>query len=383
MNTSPVIDFLVIGAGMAGVSLAYELATHGRVLVLERESQPAYHATGRSAALYSQTYGPRLVRALSIGSADFFLSRANGLADHAVLTPRGVLFVGRPDQQSRLDQLYEAGRRWVDSVARLGVAEAVARVPVLRADRLAGAVAEPDASDLDVHGLHGAYMRGLRQRGGRVVTNGAVTGLTREGSGWRVTTRTNHFAAGIVVNAAGAWADEVADLVGLSRLGLAPRRRTALVFDPEVDDPCLLSEMSQWPMIVDADEEFYFKPEAGRLLASPADATPMAPCDVQPEDLDVAIAVDRIEAATRLRVRRIAHRWAGLRSFFRHGDPVAGFDPRSHGFFWLAGQGGYGIQTAPALARTAAAILTGSRIPDDLSANGIGASALSPDRLIA
>ena len=184
------------------------------------------------------------------------------------------------------------------------------------------------------------------------------------------------FAAPVVVNAAGAWADVVAELAGARPIGLQPMRRTALLVDPpegvRIDD---------WPMVIDVEETFYFKPDAGLLLLSPADETPSPPCDAQPEALDVAVAIDRVQTATTLEVRRVRHRWAGLRSFVADRAPVAGWDPEAAGFFWLAGQGGYGIQTAPAMARTAAALLQNEALPGDLVDAGVDPRALSPERL--
>lgn len=369
-------DFIIIGGGMAGASAAYELAAYGTVLLLERESQPGYHSTGRSAALFSEAYGPEQVRALTTGGKPFFLSPPDGFTDHDILTPRGAMFLGRPDQEPQLQTIFEESRRLVDTIRLIDATEVLERVSVLRADYVGGGVLEPDAMDIDVHALHQGYLRGLRARGGTVVTDADVTDLTKSGADWRVATRAGAFAGPVVVNAAGAWADVIGDMAGAGAIGLVPKRRTAILFDPPEG-----VDSDVWPLVVDVDENFYFKPDAGKLLGSPADETPVPPCDVQPEDLDVAVAVDRIQTAADLPVRRIDHRWAGLRSFVPDKTPVVGYDPNLAGFFWLAGQGGYGIQTAPGLGRLAAALAAGMAVPADLADLGVSAAALSPARL--
>ncbi len=374
-------DFLVIGAGMAGASAAYELSAHGRVLVLERESQPGYHSTGRSAALYTQTYGPRTVRAMTVASWGFYTEPPPGFTDHPLLTPRGVLIVGRDHEIALLDQEYADGHRLTPSVERFDRARTLAMAPFLRPDYPAGSVWEPDARDIDVHALHQGYLRGLKARDGRVVTDAGVSALARRDGLWVAETPAGVFAAPVVVNAGGAWADALAELAGVRPIGLVPKRRTAITFDPVFADPGDKAGLDGWPMVSAIDESFYLKPDAGRLLASPADETPMAPCDVQPDELDIALTVDRLEQASRFTVRRLAHRWAGLRSFVADKVPVVGFDDRAEGFFWLAGQGGYGIQTAPAMGRTAAALATGGGLPDDVRTLGVTERDLSPARL--
>jgi D-arginine dehydrogenase len=235
---------------------------------------------------------------------------------------------------------------------------------------------EPESMDLDANAIHQGFLRGLRARGGRVVTDAEVLSLERSGGVWRIRTPGESFAAPVVVNAAGAWADAVARLAGVAPIGLVPKRRTALTFNPPEG-----LQIDGWPMVVDASEAFYFKPDAGRILLSPADETPCDPCDAQPDELDVAIAVDRLEQATDLQVRRIHSKWAGLRSFVADRTPVAGFDPAAEGFFWLAGQGGYGIQTSPTMGRIAAALASDAPMPPDLVDRGVTEAALSPGRL--
>ncbi|MBZ8132152.1 FAD-binding oxidoreductase [Afifella sp. IM 167] len=372
-------DIAVIGAGIAGASVASELAggeggKAGRIVLLERESQPGYHTTGRSAALFSTTYGPPVIRALSRASARFFDAPPEGFAAHALLGPRGVMMIARADQSAQLaalmDELGE-GRAWL-----LDAIETRRLAPLLREGYAAGAVFEPEARDIDVNALHHGYLRRLRGAGGVVKNDCALYGLSREGEAWRLETGEGAIHADVVVNAAGAWADEVAAMAGIPAIGLVPKRRTALtVKAPEGMEP------SAWPMVVDIEEEFYLKPEAGRLLLSPADETPSPPCDAQPEELDIAICIDRIERAFALQIRHIESRWAGLRSFVADKCPVAGFETGAPGFFWLAGQGGYGIQSAPALAKVAAALLAGREIPAEIADEGVLPAALSPARL--
>ncbi|MEE8504750.1 MAG: FAD-binding oxidoreductase [Kiloniellales bacterium] len=390
-------DFIVIGAGIAGASAGYELAAQGRgegrgqgqghngyrVALLEREDQPGYHTTGRSAALYIQSYGNQTVRALTVSSWQFYTEPPAGFAERPLLSPRGVLFVGRPDQVAALDRLVAETRPLAPHIRRLDAAAARALVPILRADALGGAVLDSKAMEIDVNGLHQGYLRGLKARGGAVVTRAEVRGLQSGPpnglagglGGWLVETKAGNFAAPVVVNAAGAWCDEIARLAGAQPIGLVPKRRTAITFDGPVG-----LDASAWPLTVGVAEDFYFKPDSGRLMGSPADETPMPPCDVQPDELDIAVAVERIQAATTLEIRRIGNSWAGLRTFAADKTPVAGFDPERAGFFWLAGQGGFGIQTAPAMGRLTAALATGGRLPEDLAALGVTAEAVSPAR---
>ncbi len=368
-------DIAVIGAGIAGASVASELAPFARVVLIERETQPGYHTTGRSAALFSETYGPPTIRALSRASAPFFRAPPDGFAVEPLLSPRGVLMVAHPDQA-------EALARLADEVAPQGngrlldAAETHAMLPLLRRDYVGGALIEEGASDIDVHALHHGFLRRFRDHGGTIATGHELVGLSRDRSGWRVATNRGAFSARIVVDAAGAWADEVGRMAGSRGIGLVPKRRTAMIVNaPAGVDP------GPWPMAVDIDEEFYLKPDAGRLLISPADETPSPPCDAQPEEIDVAICIDRIERAFALSVGRVENKWAGLRSFVADKTPVAGYDASVEGLFWLAGQGGYGIQTAPALGRLAAALVRGRAVPDDIAAQGVTAAALSPSRL--
>lgn len=368
-------DVLIVGAGIAGASAAYEIARSAKVILLEGERQPGYHTTGRSAALYAPGYGNRVIRILTAASQSFYQDRAGGLAEHPVLTPRGVLFVARRNQLANLDAMFTEIREQVPALERLDAAQVLARAPVLRSDYVAAGLYDPTAMDMDVAAIHQGYLRGLRARGGTVVTDAEVTKIACEGVSWRVETRAGTFEAGVLVDAAGAWADEIARLAGLAPIGLTPMRRTAILFEASVPVD------AAWPVVLDADEQFYFKPESGLLLGSPADETPVPPSDVQPEELDVAIAIDRIERAADFRVTHVRRKWAGLRTFAADRTPVVGMDETASGFFWLAGQGGYGIQMAPGLARAAAALLLEGTLPDDLVGLGLRAEDLLPGRL--
>ena len=364
-------DVVVIGAGIAGASVAAELAPRRRVVLLEMEEHPGLHTTGRSAAIFAEGYGNAVVRALTRASRPFFESPPRGFAEHPLLTPRGWMFVGRDDQLALLAKLEsELGMRAISP------AEAIARAPILRRDYVAGALWDPGAMDVDVNALHHGFLRHLREVGGELVTTARVRGLERTSGAWHVDTELGSFEAPVVVNAAGAWADEVGQLAGAVSIGLVPMRRTIVLLDPPAG-----IELARWPLVIDAEEEFYFKPESGKILASPADETPSPPCDARADDLDVAITVDLMTRACDLEVHHIPRRWAGLRSFVADRSPVAGFDPRAEGFFWLAGQGGYGIQTAPALARLAAALALGGDVPDDIAVEGVSARDLAPGRL--
>ncbi len=369
-------DVIVVGGGIAGAGAAYEIAAAASVTLLEREVRCGVHATGRSAASFTETYGNATVRRLAMASRTFLDRPPDGFATHPLLTPRGTLTIAREDQLDALAMSYERARALVPSVVRVSAAEALARVPILRPGAVAAATLEPHAMEVDVDGLHGGFLRGAKARSARIVTGAGVLGIARAGGLWRVETSVGSFAAPILVNAAGAWADELAALAGVAPLGLVAYRRTAFTvpLPPNLDT-------AGWPLVDDVGERFYFKRDAGALLASPADATPSSPVDASPEDLDVAEGVDRLERATTLQVRRVTRAWAGLRTFAPDRSPVVGPDPDAEGFVWLAGQGGYGVKTSPALSRACASLIRLGTLPDDLLARGLTAADLLPDRL--
>ena len=369
-------DFLIVGGGIAGASLACFLAPHARVVVLERESHPAYHSTGRSAALFSEAYGTRQVRALSCASRSFLDAPPQGFAAHPILSRRGVLTVAALDRVAALHAYLHEVLPLAPAMRLLGADEARAMVPVLRPEAVAAAVFEPDAFDIDVDALHQGYLRAMRAAGGELRTNAEVRDVRRDAGLWRVGTSAGDFSAPVLINAAGAWCDHVAALAGVAPIGLQPRRRAAFVFAPPQG-----VDTSRWPLLIDVDESFYVKPDAGQLLGSPANADPVEPHDVQPEELDIATGIYRIEQATTLTIRRPARTWAGLRSFVPDGDLVGGFDPDAEGFFWVAAQGGYGIQTSAAMGQACAALVRGEPIPPQIAAYDLSAADLSPARL--
>ena len=367
-------DVLVLGAGMAGASLAAELCAERSVVLLEAEDQPGRHATGRSAAMFFESYGNATVRALTRASRAFLEHPPAGFTDVPLLTPRGCLIVADATRADHLEAML-SGPDAAPSLRRVDLAEAIARVPILRREWVAGALSDDSGRDMDVAALHQGYLRLARRGGAHVLLGAGEVSIERRGAVWQVRSKAGTIEAPVLVNATGAWADAVARQAGARTVGVQPMRRSvALVAAPSEHD------IHAWPLVVDVDEQFYFKPDAGQLLLSPANEDPMDPCDAAPDELDIAIAVDRFERATTVQVRRIAHRWAGLRSFVVDRAPVVGFDDRAEGFFWLAAQGGYGIQMAPALARTAAALLTGTRLPKDVHDERVAAAALSPSR---
>jgi D-arginine dehydrogenase len=366
-------DFIVIGAGIAGVSAAAALAEHGRTVVLEMEERPAFHSTGRSAAFYAAGYGNEAIRTLTTAGESFFYVPPEGFTDVPLIRRRDWIFVARDDQLPALDELH---RELGDGVTRVAGAAVESRHAAMRRGYIASALVDSRGGDLDVDALLQAYARLLRQRDGTIVCNARVDGLSRVRDQWHVTTTAGAFVAPIVVNAAGAWADNVATRAGLDPIGIEPKRRTAIL----VDAPG--HAIADWPLIMDVDEEFYFKPDAGRILISPADETPSEACDAQPDELDVAYAVDKFERATTIEVRRVAHKWAGLRVFAPDRSPIAGFDPRVEGFFWLAGQGGYGVQTAPGMSQFAMSTITGAKPAPGFASVITLRSALSPARLV-
>jgi len=369
-------DFVIIGAGIAGASIGYWLAPHADVVLLERESHAGYHSTGRSAALFMESYGTPQVRALTKASRAFLASPPAGFAEHPLLSPRGAMLVATDGQEELLAEHWRVLSAVTANARQLSAAAACELVPVLRPDKVIGAVLEPDASDMDVNAIHQGYLRGIKRAGGVVQCDAGVTSLQRNNGKWIVQAGEHTVETSVVINASGAWADEIGALAGARLIGLQPKRRAAFTFAPPKD---LLT--SHWPAVIDAAEDWYLKPDAGMLLGSPANADPVPPQDVQPEEMDIALAIHRIEAMTTLGIRRPTRIWAGLRSFVADGDLVGGFDPVAPGFFWVAAQGGYGIQTSAAMGEACAALARGGAIPATIAAYGLTPATLGPARL--
>jgi D-arginine dehydrogenase len=368
------VDFLVVGAGIAGLSAAARLARHGNTVVCETEEAPGVHSSGRSAAFAHFDMDSWLVRALTAASMP--------LLEEPGARPHPALFLALKGQEEALDTLEGNYREWSGDVRRLSVDEARELVPVLREDTIAGALLDPagrklDAAGrkLDAHALLETHRKALVSGGGRIAVKAPVTALRHEGRCWIVDTPGESYAARVVVNAAGAWVDEVARLAGVAPIGIRPLRRTVITFD-------VAENVSAWPFTKTVGPGFYIEPEgSGRLLACPMDEHPSDPCDAQPEEEDIALAAWRVEEATTLPIPRLVSKWAGLRSFAPDRLTVCGFDPAAPGFFWLAGQGGFGLQTSPAMALAAEALVTGGDWPEELRSVGVNAEMLNPRRL--
>jgi len=376
MSTITEADVIVIGAGMAGASVAYFLAPHARVVVLEREQHAGVHSTGRSAALFSETYGSAQVRALSRATRPFLERPPEGFAQHPILSPRGTVIIGNSEQADAVQAMYEEMAPLGDGVRMVDGAWLRSRVPVLRPEAAEIGLFEPGSADIDVNELHQGFLRALRARGGKLRVNVAIRSIERGPGHWFVDAGDESFRAPLLVNAAGAWVDEVAALAGVAPIGIQPRRRSAFLFQPPSD-----VDTTHWPFVMDVEETFYFKPDAGLLMGCPANADPVSPHDVQPEELDIAMGIHRIEEATTMTIRRPTRTWAGLRSFVADGDLVGGFAPGSNDFFWVAAQGGYGIQTSAAMGEACAQLVLGRPLPAHLQAAGITAQMLDPARL--
>ena len=358
-------DVAVIGAGMAGASIAAELAPHASVLIAEAEDTPGYHTTGRSAAFWEECYGGPDVVPLTLASGPY-------LRELELLSPRGALYVARAEDEGAVDAFIA---RFADSgvnIERLRRDALLAWVPGIRPEWTL-AIHEPACADIDVAGLHHHYLARARAGGAELRTSARLEAAEREGDGWRLSFgRGGEARARVVVDAAGAWADHVATLAGARPLGITPLRRTVAQLRTDPPPPADL------PLVLDISGQFYFKPEHGRLWLSPHEETPSPPCDAAPEEIDVALAIDRFEKVVDWQVAAVERKWAGLRSFAPDRLPVYGFDPMREGFFWFAGQGGFGIQTAPAAARLAAQLLLG--LARDAMTEGLNPALYAPGR---
>jgi D-arginine dehydrogenase len=368
-----VIDFVVIGGGIAGVSAAGHLAPHGSVVLLEQEATLAYHTTGRSAALFIVNYGGPGSRPLARASAKFFDKPPGYATDAPLLSARGALWVARPEQLDALDRIAQEGMQSGAGSEALTPEEVMRLAPVMKPELLGGGLYEPTAADIDVAGLHQAFVRILRKHEGLIRTGSPVTGIENTRTGWKVVTPAETFEGGAVVNAAGAWGDRVASLAGIDPIGLVPMRRTAFMV-PGSD------EFSTLPMVVSVGHDYYFRPDGVQLLCSLSEEMPDLPGDPRPFMEDVALAIERINEATILGIRSVNSQWTGLRTFAPDRDLVIGEDPTAPGFFWLVGQGGTGIMTAPAYGELIASQVLQRELPESLAVSGVDPAVTSPAR---
>ena len=367
-------DFLVVGAGVAGASVSASLSEHGDVVLLEREERAGYHTTGRSAAFFTTNYGNSTIRRLTEASRLFFENPPDGFSSSELMSPHKILTVARSDQGANFVKSFAVAQELGPDIRRVGTSEAEEMCPILRKGYCSAAYLE-QGMYMDVNAIHSGFLRKLRLNGGVLLCGSELLSLQRRDGFWSAHTNNGTYSAPILVNAASAWADQVGALAGAKSIGLVPKRRTVIIFSAPRE---LVPDNA--PMVMDVDEEFYFKPEAGKILASHADETPSLPCDVQPEEIDIAVTVSRVEQAIKVSVGQIEHKWAGLRSFVADNTPVVGFDPYEDGFFWLAGQGGYGIMTSPAIAEAASALILGNSWPASLDRTGVDEGELAPGR---
>lgn len=374
MSASKTADFLIIGGGIAGLSAGARLARHGRVVVLEAEEAIGYHSSGRSVTFSHYGIGGATVRALTASSRAFFLAPPDGF--DPLCTIRPALFIANEAMVPALDELERITRSLTNTVDRLDPQGIAHYCPAIRSapDAVIAGFVDREGLRLDQHALLQGFARTIRAAGGEIVTGARVAKID---PCWRVETEGGDvYEAPTLVNAAGAWADQIAAMAGVRQLGLSPLRRTIIVFDPPSD-----MDVRDWPFVKTAADYMYLMPDSGRLLASPVDENPDDPCDAQPDEYDMAVAAHRVTEFTTLQVRRITHKWAGLRTFTSDRVPVAGFALDAAGFFWLAGQGGYGLQTAPAMAEIAEALITGAAWPERMASVGVTSDQIRPERL--
>jgi D-arginine dehydrogenase len=364
-------DIIVIGAGIAGASVAAHLAETKRVLILEMEDRPGFHTTGRSAATFEPNYGPPPILAFTRASNSFFVNPPHGFTDGPLFVPRSSLFFEAEGQEMFTEKLLVSGSGLVE----LSEAQALKYFPVLREGYAKRTFLDPHTGDLDVDLLHRGYLKHFNSRGGQLLNNVAAEAIEHVGKHWRITTPQGIFESAILVNAAGAWGDVVAGNAGVKPVGLQPMRRSIGVIP--VDG---IPGVADFPLVTDMGETWYAKPQSGKMIVSSADATPVDPHDAYADDMAIAVGIERLMNATTIEVTRLDHSWGGLRTFTPDGSPVVDFDPRTEGFFWLVGQGGYGIQSAPALSRTAAAMVLNKKLPQDVLDAGLILADISPDR---
>ncbi len=369
-------DIAIVGGGIAGASLAYFLSPYRSVVVLERESAAGYHATGRSAAEFSRRFHDDIVAKLTRSSYTFFSQPPDNFSEVALLKPRGNLIIANAEKAGRLAQVFaeEQAESLPNPVERLSVEQAIDKVPFLDPNYIADAFYDPDCWDIEVENALQGYLKGAKNFEAKMYTNAEITGAKYQASMWQLTSSLGEIHASVLVNAGGAWADSIAQLSGVAPLSLTPYRRTVIsVKVPQY-------ELHDMPEVNEVDEDFYFKPDAGQLMVSPADETPVDPHDAWPEEMDIAYAAHYLSECTTLEFDHIAHSWAGLRTFAPDRVPVVGYSSQVPGFFWLAGQGGFGIQTSPALGRLASELIQHKPVPDELSILGLTEAVFSPAR---
>ncbi len=366
-------DFVILGGGISGASLGYHLAEHGKVILCEMESQPGYHTTGRSAAFYAETYGGAAIRPLTMCSKSFLKNPPEEFCDGPLILKRGALHIFGEDKKQHAQEICKDMHKLLEDVVMIPREEVFSLAPILKSTNVAGAISDPDCGDLDVFALHQGFLRGFKKRGGEIITDAEMLEAHRQDGGWSVITRAGDIITKVIINCAGAWGDVVAERAGIKPLGLQPLRRTIVMVPAEGIDP-------DGPIVIDIDEDYYFKPDSGQYMVSPADETLSAACDTQPEMEDIAIAVDKFEKATNTKVSKIENAWAGLRTFAPDRAPVIGFDDDRKDFFWNVGQGGYGIQTAPAWSASAVDLIIRGDLSVEMKALGATKSMYSSTR---
>mgnify|MGYP001223260329 FL=1 len=345
-------DIIVLGSGIAGISIASELSEYLNVCVLEKERLISYHSTGRSLAFYLESYGNEVIRQLTSASKDFFYNRIDTTSKNTLIKKRGVIHIANKFQTLKLKNLYETLTKNNENFKILNKLQTMELLPCLNDEYVDSSIYDSEASDIDVNAVYNIYLKKLTKNNGKVITDIKITEFLHQDHGWKILTNQDEFQTKIIVNAAGAWCDRIATNVGAKNINIVPKKRTIFCFKPTN-----IKLNNEWPLGVDVEENFYFKIENDTVIASPADETPTVPHDAQAEDIDIALGIERIKNSTLFEFNSIFNKWAGLRSFVEDKTPVIGFDNKFNNFFWFAGQGGYGIQTAPALSKIASNLI--------------------------